>query len=132
MKLAEIARRENFQFIANGTNLADLSDYRPGLQEAKEFQVVSPLKEARLTKMEVRILAKKLDLKIWDKLASPCLSSRIPYGSSVTAKKLVMIEKAEDFLKGFHIKDLRVRHFGVKARIEIPKKRARFYRKELS
>ena len=128
-KLAEIARREKFQFIANGTNFDDLGDYRPGLQAAEEFQVVSPLKEAQLTKAEVRLLAKKLNLEIWDKPASPCLASRIPYGSSVTARKLAMIEKAEDFLKGFHIKDLRVRHFGAKARIEVPKKELVFIEK---
>ncbi len=121
-KLAEIACREKFQFIANGTNLDDLGDYRPGLQAAEEFQVVSPLKEARMTKAEVRLLAKKLHLKTWDKPASPCLSSRIPYGSAVTAKKLAMIEAAENVLKEMRIKDLRVRHFGKKARIEVPPK----------
>ncbi len=77
-KLAEVARREKFQFIANGTNFDDLGDYRPGLQAAEEFQVVSPLKEAQLTKGEVRLLAKKLNLEIWDKPAGPCLASRIP------------------------------------------------------
>ena len=121
-KLAEVARREKFQFIANGTNFDDLGDYRPGLQAAEEFQVLSPLKEARLTKAEVRLLAKKINLEIWDKPASPCLSSRIPYNSSVTAEKLAMIEAAENFLKSLYIKDLRVRHFGPKARIEVAKK----------
>jgi len=121
-KLAEVARREKFQFIANGTNFDDLGDYRPGLQAAEEFQVLSPLKEARLTKAEVRLLAKKINLEIWDKPASPCLSSRIPYNSSVTAEKLAMIEAAENFLKSLYIKNLRVRHFGPKARIEVAKK----------
>ena len=128
-KLAEVAGRENFQFIANGTNTDDLGDYRPGLQAAEEFQVVSPLKEALLTKTEVRLLAKKLNLEIWDKPASPCLSSRIPYGSSVTAEKLAMIEAAENFLKSLCIKDLRVRHFGQKARIEVSKKELVFIEK---
>lgn len=121
-KIAEVARREKFQFIANGTNTDDLGDYRPGLQAAEEFKVVSPLKEAGLSKAEVRLLAKKLNLEIWDKPASPCLSSRIPYGSSVTTKKLAMIEAAENFLKSMCNKDLRVRHFGQKARIEASKK----------
>ncbi|MFQ5753314.1 MAG: ATP-dependent sacrificial sulfur transferase LarE [bacterium] len=117
-KLIEIARRENISYIANGTNLDDLGDYRPGLQAAQEFQVISPLKEANLTKEDIRALAKQLHLEIWDKPATPCLSSRIPYGNEVTTKKLAMIEAAEDFLKSLNIRELRVRHFGHRARIE--------------
>lgn len=117
-KLSEIAKREKIPYIADGTNLDDLGDYRPGLQAAQEYQVISPLKEAKLTKKEIRALAKKMNLEIWDKPASPCLSSRIPHGNEVTPKKLAMIESAEDFLRNLDIQELRVRHFGKRARIE--------------
>ncbi|MFQ6113510.1 MAG: ATP-dependent sacrificial sulfur transferase LarE [bacterium] len=120
-RLAEIARREEIHYVANGTNLDDLGDYRPGLQAATEYQVVSPLKEAGLTKAEVRNLAEWLDLEVWDKPASPCLASRIPYGQEVTPQKLAAIEMAEEFLREFGIRELRVRHFGKKARIETHK-----------
>ena len=117
-KLAEIASREKIRYVANGTNLDDLGDYRPGLQAAAEYQVVSPLKEAGLNKADVRELAKRLHLEIWDKPASPCLASRIPYGRAVTRQKLAVVEAAEEYLRGLDIRDLRVRHFGKKARIE--------------
>lgn len=120
-KLLETAKSEKISYIANGTNKDDLADYRPGLQAAQEYQVISPLQEASLTKNDIRILARKLDLEIWDKPASPCLSSRIPYGSQVTLKKLTMIEEAEDFLRNLDIKELRVRHFEQKAMIETNK-----------
>lgn len=119
--LIHVARKEGIKFVANGTNLDDLGDYRPGLEAAKEFQVVSPLKEAGLNKADVRTLAKKLGLKIWDKPASPCLASRIPYGNTVTPEKLAMVEKAEVFLKAYGLKEIRVRHFGGTARIETPR-----------
>lgn len=121
-KLAEIARREQISYVANGTNVDDLGDYRPGLQAAAEYQVVSPLKEAGLTKADVRNLAKRLDLEIWDKPASPCLSSRIPYGMEVTPQKLAAIEAAESYLRELGLVELRVRHFGKKARIETHKR----------
>jgi uncharacterized protein len=117
-KLTQIAKREGIRYLANGANLDDLSDYRPGLQAALEYQVISPLREAGLTKAEVRRLAQQLGLEIWDKPASPCLSSRIPYGSEVTPEKLATIEAAENYLRSFDIRELRVRHFGGKARIE--------------
>ncbi len=117
-KLAEIAGRERIGYIANGTNVDDLGDYRPGLQAATEYQVVSPLKEAGFTKADVRELAKRLHLEIWDKPANPCLASRIPYGQAVTPGKLATIEAAEEALRVLGIRELRVRHFGKKARIE--------------
>ncbi len=121
-KLLEVAISRKIQFIANGTNLDDLQDYRPGLQAAQEYQIVSPLKDACLNKIDIRALAKRLNLEIWDKPASPCLSSRIPYGQKITIRKLDMIEKAENYLKDLDIRELRVRHFGKKARIEINQK----------
>ncbi|RMF65128.1 MAG: ATP-dependent sacrificial sulfur transferase LarE [Calditrichaeota bacterium] len=120
-KLAEIARRERIRYIANGTNVDDLGDWRPGLQAAAEYQVVSPLKEAGFTKADVRTLAKRLHLEVWDKPASPCLASRIPYGQTVTPRKLAAVEAAEDYLRSLGLVELRVRHFGKKARIETRK-----------
>ncbi|HSE83568.1 MAG TPA: ATP-dependent sacrificial sulfur transferase LarE [Thermodesulfobacteriota bacterium] len=120
-RLLKVANEENIRSVANGTNLDDLRDYRPGLQAAQEYKIISPLRDAGLTKTDIRALAQKLNLAVWDKPANPCLSSRIPYGSEVTLKKLSMIEEAEDFIKGLDIKEIRVRHFGKKARIEVNK-----------
>ncbi len=114
-----VANEEGIRHIANGTNVDDLDDYRPGLKAADEHQVVSPLKDANLTKDDIRDIARHLGLDIWDKPASPCLASRIPYGNPVTREKLAQIEKAEEYLKAFGIRELRVRHFGHKAVLEI-------------
>ena len=118
-KLMEISAKTGIKNILNGTNYDDLSDYRPGLIAADENNVISPLKEAKLTKKDVRELAKHFGLEIWDKPSSPCLSSRVPYGNEITMKKLAMIEEAENFLKDFGIRELRVRHFGNLARIDV-------------
>lgn len=118
-KLKLISQQLKIRNILNGTNFDDLSDYRPGLVAAEEYNIISPLKDIKLTKNEVRVLAKQLGLEIWDKPSSPCLSSRVPYGQEITLKKLSMIEEAEDFLKDFGIRELRVRHFGNNARIEV-------------
>ena len=117
-KLKELSSQLGIKNILNGTNLDDLGDYRPGLKAADERKVISPLKDAKITKNDVRELAKELNLKWWNKPSSPCLSSRVPYGQEITLKKLRMIEEAENFLKDFGIKELRVRHFGKTARIE--------------
>ncbi len=117
-KLTALAVQRNIRNIANGTNLDDLGEYRPGLVAADEFRVLSPLKEAGLRKSEIRELARQLGLKLWDKPASPCLASRIPYGSSVTPEKLAAIEAAENILRDLGLRELRVRHFGARAVIE--------------
>ena len=117
-KLKTIAEEFGIKNIVNGTNFDDLSDYRPGLKAADENNIISPLRDVKLTKNDVRELAKYLSLEIWDKPSSPCLSSRLPYGQEITLKKLSMIEEAENFLKDFGIRELRVRHFGSIARIE--------------
>ncbi len=114
-----VAREEGIRFIANGTNLDDLGDYRPGLKAAEEHQVVSPLRDAALTKDDIRSIAKYLELNIWDKPASPCLASRIPYGSPVTPEKLAQVEEAEGFVRSLGVKELRVRHFGERAVLEV-------------
>ncbi|MBI2650509.1 ATP-dependent sacrificial sulfur transferase LarE [Candidatus Woesearchaeota archaeon] len=118
-KLKIVAAQLGIKNIINGTNFDDIGDYRPGLKAADENYVVSPLKDAKFTKKEIRDLAKNLGLKVWDKPSSPCLSSRVPYGQEITLKKLSMIEKAENFLKDFGIRELRVRHFGNMARVEV-------------
>ncbi|MBK1878807.1 ATP-dependent sacrificial sulfur transferase LarE [Pelagicoccus mobilis] len=108
-------------FVAlNGTNSDDLGDYRPGLQAAQQHQVRSPLSECGIDKASVRQLAHHFGLSNWDKPASPCLSSRIPYGQPVTREKLSQIETAEIHLKELGFKEARVRHFGTEARIEVP------------
>lgn len=107
-------------WMLNGTNADDLGDYRPGLKAATKFFVRSPLAELGMDKQAVRDLASSLGLGCWDKPASPCLSSRIPYGQRVTASKLRQIEDGEAYLnkRGFPI--VRLRHFGDTARIEVP------------
>lgn len=118
-KLSGLSKKLGIKNVLNGTNFDDISDYRPGLKAADENRVISPLKDAKLAKNEIRELAKHLSLEIWDKPSSPCLSSRVPYGQEITLKKLAMIEKAENFLKDFGIRELRVRHFGNAAKIEV-------------
>jgi pyridinium-3,5-biscarboxylic acid mononucleotide sulfurtransferase len=115
----KVASEEGVRYIANGTNLDDLGDYRPGLKAADEHQVVSPLRDARLTKDDIRSVARYLGLDVWDKPASPCLASRIPYGNPVTREKLAQVEEAEEFVKSMGVKELRVRHFGPKAVLEV-------------
>jgi uncharacterized protein len=106
--------------ILNGANADDLGDYRPGMRAAGEHQIHSPLAECGITKAEVRQLAAAWALPVWDKPATPCLSSRIAYGEEVTAERLAMIDKAEVLLRGLGLKEFRVRyHKGDLARIEV-------------
>jgi uncharacterized protein len=109
-ELEPIARGEKFAVIAYGENASDVGDFRPGAQAAKEFQVRAPLKEVGLTKAEIRELSSKLGLPTADKPQMACLSSRIPYGETVTPEKLRMIEAAENVLRDLGFYDLRVRH----------------------
>lgn len=119
--MARFLADRTIQAIVNGTNADDLGDYRPGLQAADEFGVRSPAAEAGLTKADIRILSERFGLPTADKPASPCLSSRIPYGETVTPDKLRMIEAAEAFVRDeFGIRQCRVRHHTVLARIEVP------------
>ncbi|TAL57654.1 MAG: ATP-dependent sacrificial sulfur transferase LarE [Nanoarchaeota archaeon] len=105
--------------VLNGLNLDDVEDYRPGMKAANEWKVRSPLKEAQMTKAEIRFLSKEFGLQTHDKPASPCLSSRIPHGLEVTEEKLRQIELGEDYLHGLGIRELRLRHHGDICRIEV-------------
>ncbi|OHD70747.1 MAG: TIGR00268 family protein [Spirochaetes bacterium RBG_16_49_21] len=119
-KLASFARSEHIDFVLDGTNIDDKKDYRPGMKAAREWGVKSPLAQAGMTKGDIRRYSKKMGLISWDKPASPCLASRIPYGSRITKEKLSMIAEAEEFIRGMGFKTIRVRHHDSTARIEIP------------
>lgn len=118
-KLREIAEHENFTYILDGTNADDAADWRPGKRAAKEEGVQSPLLDAGLGKNEIRELSRSLGLPTWDKPATPCLSSRFPYGQKITAEALDRINKAESFIRGLGVKELRVRNYSETARIEV-------------
>jgi uncharacterized protein len=109
-ELAPLAKAEQFAVLAYGENASDVGDYRPGAQAASEFQVRAPLKEAGLTKAEIRELSVQLGLPTAEKPQMACLSSRIPYGERVTEQKLSMIEQAENLLRDLGFYDVRVRH----------------------
>lgn len=113
-ELAPLARAEGFAVIAYGENASDVGDHRPGAQAASEFQVRAPLKEAGLTKAEIRELSARLGLPTADKPQMACLSSRIPYGEPVTLEKLRMIEEAEVLLRDAGFYEVRVRHHELK------------------
>ncbi len=119
-KLEAFAAREHRRWIVEGSNLDDLRDYRPGMQAATEHGVRSPLREAELTKADIRALSKEAGLPTWDKPAMPCLASRIPYGMLVSPEKLTMIDRSEAYLRSLGFRDLRVRHHGAVARLELP------------
>lgn len=120
-ELERLARETGSAWILNGLNLDDLGDWRPGAQAAAERQdhVRSPLHEAGLGKAEIRAAARELGLPNWDKPALACLSSRVPYGERVTPEKLARIGQAEAALRGLGFRQLRVRHFADRARVEI-------------
>lgn len=119
-RIAAAKRREwSLAAIVNGTNVDDLGDYRPGLDAAREAGVLSPLVELGFTKADVRAGASAVGLPIWDKPAAACLSSRIPYGTSVTRERLAQIGGFEADLRGLGFRQVRVRYHGDLARIEL-------------
>ncbi len=107
--------------VLSGTNFDDLGDYRPGIDAAKKNLVLSPLVDCKVTKDEIREIAQHFGLPNWNKPASPCLSSRIPYNQSVTNEKLRQIEAAEDILNRYGFEDVRLRHYGTFGKIEVQK-----------
>lgn len=127
-KIARVAKDNGVEYIFDGSNIDDTGDYRPGMQAARELNVVSPLKESGLTKEDIRELSRKLNLPTWDKPAFACLSSRFPYGTQITKPKLKMVEEGEQFLLDMGIRQIRVRHHGDIARIEVsPEEREQFF-----
>jgi pyridinium-3,5-biscarboxylic acid mononucleotide sulfurtransferase len=118
-KLRELAGNEGIPFVLDGSNTDDLSDYRPGRKAAEEYSVRSPLVESGLTKSEIRELSRSLDLPVWNKPSLACLSSRVPYGTRITPGILHTIQSAEDALRAFGFRQVRVRHHGETARIEV-------------
>lgn len=121
-KLRAAAKKHGLSCVADGSNVDDLGDFRPGRDAAKECGVLSPLVEAGLTKSDVRRLSKKLGLPTWDKPSFACLSSRFPYGHAITHEKLSMVDRAENLFLSLGCRQVRVRHHGDTARIELETK----------
>jgi pyridinium-3,5-biscarboxylic acid mononucleotide sulfurtransferase len=121
-QISDLASKEGFRFIIDGSNIDDLDDYRPGAKAAAKHGVRSPLIEAGLSKKDVRKYAKKLVLAVWNKPSSPCLATRIPYGRRITIEALKRIEKSEEFLASLGFINVRVRDHYPLARIEVEKK----------
>ncbi len=118
-KLKEIAKEHGFLNVADGANLDDTQEFRPGLKASKELDVRSPLKEAGLAKEDIREVSKFLNLPNWNKPAYACLSSRFPYGQSITEEKISMVSEAEKYLRDLGLIQFRVRHHETIARIEV-------------
>lgn len=118
-RMESLARERGFAALAYGVNADDTRDFRPGHRAAAEHRVLAPLLDARLTKAEVRFLSRRARLPTWDRPASACLSSRVPYGTAVTPETLARIERGEAVLRGLGFRQFRVRDHGRLARIEI-------------
>jgi uncharacterized protein len=134
-KIIAEAKRRGINTVLDGSNMDDLSDYRPGLRAISELQVCSPLREAELNKSEIRALSKEAGLPTWDKPAFACLASRVPYGEKIDAEKLSAIEAAESYLRERGFVQFRVRSHGNTqrvARIEVaPDERKKFFDEKL-
>ncbi len=129
--LRKIAEKKGFEIIADGTNLSDLGEYRPGLKAAKEEDVYSPLLEAGLNKVHVRLIAKFLGLPTADKPSNACLASRVPYGQKITSEKINRIAAAESYIKKLTgVKTLRVRDHEGLARIEVGRSERRLFNED--
>jgi len=117
-RLEELARERGYRHIIYGVNCDDLGDYRPGQQAARRHQVKAPLVEAGLSKAEIRELARLAGLPFWDRPASACLSSRIPYGTPVTAERVKTVERGEEAVRALGFRQFRVRYHGELVRLE--------------
>ena len=127
-KIKKVADQNHIKYVADGSNVDDLGDYRPGMKAVQELVVVCPLREAGLGKDEIRALSKEMHLPTWDKPAFACLSSRFPYGQRITREKLRTVDKLEQFLRESGFQQVRVRHHGDIARIEVAaNERRRFF-----
>ena len=118
-KIKALAAENKISYVAEGSNMDDLGDYRPGMKAIAELEIKSPLREAELYKSEIRELSKKLNLPTANKPSFACLASRFVYGEKITAEKLAQVERAEEFLLKNNFKQFRVRIHGNLARIEI-------------
>ncbi len=118
--LFEAAKENGIDVIADGSNLDDLGDYRPGMKALEEMQVKSPLREAGFTKADIRELSRELGLSTWNKQSNACLATRFPYGAELTQAGFEMVDRAEASLAEFGFSQLRVRVHGEVARIEVP------------
>lgn len=118
-KIKVIANEFETNIVYDGSNIDDLSDYRPGMIALNELYIESPLKEVGMTKEDIRRISKEMNLPTWDKPAFACLSSRFPYGETITIQKLKMVEKAEQYLLDLGFRQVRVRHHKDVARIEV-------------
>lgn len=118
-KIKKIAKENHLNYVLDGSNVDDTSDYRPGMKALEELGVLSPLRDVGFTKHEIKELSKDMQLDTWDKPAFACLASRFPYGVKITKSKLMQVEKAESFLFSLDIKQLRVRYHEDIARIEV-------------
>ena len=131
-RLGSVARGRGIETIVDGSTVDDLGDYRPGRQAAAQHAVRSPLIEVGLSKSEVRELSRRASLPTWDKPASPCLSSRIAYGTTVTIERLSKVDRGEEILREFGFREFRVRHHDQLVRLEIsPSEMDRVLRKEI-
>ncbi len=127
-KITELAAQNGITHVVDGTNIDDLGDYRPGMTALSELGISSPLREAGLTKEDIRLLSKEMGLPTWDKQPFACLASRFPYGHEITREKLGMVDRAEQFLLDLGFRQVRVRHHGDIARIEVSTgERSRFF-----
>lgn len=119
-KISEMAAERGINHLAHGVNVDDQGDYRPGMKAALEMNILSPLLDAGLTKNDIRQLSKQMRLPTWDKPASGCLATRIPYGQAIDMKMLNRVELSENVLADLGFKNCRVRNYGELAKIEVP------------
>ncbi len=131
-KILEKAKEVGIKYVFDGSNMDDMSDYRPGLQALSELKVISPLRMAGLTKSDIRELSHQLGLRTWNKPALACLGSRVPYGERITIEKLTKIDKSEDYMRSLGFVQFRVRSHGDMARIEVsPEERTKLFDEKL-
>ena len=117
--LRDLAAREGYEVVLDGSNFDDLNDYRPGQRAIRESGIVTPLQDAGFGKTEIRDLSKALGLCVWDRPSAPCLATRFPYGSPISRQAIEQISIGERFLRGLGFSSIRIRHYGSLAKIEV-------------
>ena len=131
-KIAAVASESRLMHVADGSNLDDLDDHRPGARAALELGIVSPLQDVGMSKQDIRVLSREMNLPTWDKPADACLATRIPCGQRITPEKLLAVERAEQLLLDAGFRQVRVRHHGDTARIEVAaEERTAFFQGDL-